>query len=66
MGSGTGSDRNTRTLEGIQMKMKMKVIGVLAAAATTMGIVASAPASADPVNEPHAGGVQTRTHGGKP
>ena len=46
--------------------MKMKIIGVLAAAATTMGIVASAPASADPVNEPHAGGVQTRTHGGKP
>ena len=37
--------------------MKMKIIGVVAAAATTMGIVASAPASADPVNSPHTFGV---------
>jgi hypothetical protein len=50
-----GSDRNARTRRGIQMKMK--VIGVVAAAATTMGIVASAPAYADPVNSPHTFGV---------
>src|SRR6266581_1009914 len=40
-----------------EIKMKMKIIGVLAAAATTVGIVASAPAGADPVNSPHTFGV---------